>query len=345
MIKDERSRSSSTGPLTAVIIVLLLTLAMTVCGLLRPLKQRLYFYPEVVTSAAQRPAGYRGMEAFEFTLPLASASASTATGSGGGHPAGQLHGWLVTARGVGARSREARAGTQLVVFMHGNSGNIGHLRGFINEFRHEQPHADLCLFDYTGYGESRASVAATGTVNDASTTQASGAVSAPSEATMHADAAAVVQWLLNDLGYSINNTTFWGYSMGGAVAAFAAARFQPPRLVLQATFSSIRAVAQHSLPKVLALFSWLCNGDFEAQRALRDYRGRILIMHARGDELIPLHVAKTMARDLQEHTRKASGSAGPASVAFVVTEGTHNHHLTDWDTVRTWTVGDTTPTT
>jgi pimeloyl-ACP methyl ester carboxylesterase len=132
-----------------------------------------------------------------------------------------LDGWHVPA----ATAREKRG---LVLFFHGNAGNISHRLDYVRMFR------DLGLatliIDYRGYGRS------SGT---------------PSEEGSYLDAEAAWQHATKVLGYAPDRIVIFGESLGGAVAAQLAEGHRPGALILASTFTSVPDLGAELYPWLL----------------------------------------------------------------------------------------------
>jgi len=119
----------------------------------------------------------------------------------------RLHGWWVPA--AGARFT--------LLHLHGNAGNISHRLELLQIF-----HAlgvNVLLFDYRGYGRSEG---------------------APSEAGLQRDAEAAWAHLTQQRRLAPADIVVHGQSMGGAFAAWLAARRAPAGLILESAFTSAR---------------------------------------------------------------------------------------------------------
>jgi fermentation-respiration switch protein FrsA (DUF1100 family) len=163
----------------------------------------------------------------------------------------RLHAWWVPVR-------EAR-GTALV--LHGNAGNISHRVDYLRMF-HRLGYSSLVV-DYRGYGLSTGS---------------------PSEAGTYRDAEAAWRWLLSR-GLAPKDVVLLGESLGGAVAAWLAARVTPRALVLASCFTSVPDLGAQVYPflpvRLLSRFS------YDTLGALRRVEAPVLVAHSRDDEIVP----------------------------------------------------------
>lgn len=177
----------------------------------------------------------------------------------------RLHAWFVPAR-------EPRA---TVLFLHGNAGTIAHRVAWLPMF--QQIRADALLLEYRGYGES------TGT---------------PSEAGLYADAQAAWDYLTATRGTEAARIVVFGESLGGAPAAWLAARVPAGALVLHSAFSSAPDLAAE-------LYRWLparrlTRFEFDARAQLASVTCPVLVAHSPQDEVIPFSHGQRLYAAAQE---------------------------------------------
>jgi hypothetical protein len=164
----------------------------------------------------------------------------------------RLHGWWIPA----ARERA------VVLFFHGNAGNISDRLESIRIF-HELG-LSVFIFDYRGYGQSQG---------------------APSEQGTYDDAETAWRYLLEQRRVERDRIVMFGRSLGAAVAVESATRHAPKALIVESSFTSIRAMARTAVP-------WAPIGPFLTTRY--DTLSKIprvgcplLVVHSRDDEVIP----------------------------------------------------------
>jgi fermentation-respiration switch protein FrsA (DUF1100 family) len=148
----------------------------------------------------------------------------------------------------------------LVVFAHGNGERID---DWLDAF--EVPRgwgASVLLVEYPGYGRSSGS---------------------PSEPGIAATMVAAHDWALTRSSVDPARIVGWGRSLGaGAVCRLARERALAA-LVLESTFTSVRAMAQR-----LGLPAFLVRDPFENLDAVAAFEGPVLIVHGERDELVPV---------------------------------------------------------
>jgi len=164
----------------------------------------------------------------------------------------KLSGWFIPAdspRGV-------------VIFCHGNAGNISHRLESIQIFHRLR--LSTFIFDYRGYGTSEGN---------------------PSEEGSYLDVKGAWNYLIEDEGLDPSDIIFFGRSLGGAVAAWLAKQNTPKALILESTFTSAPDLAgklYFYLPVKL-----LCRYKYNALAAIREVQCPVLIVHSQEDEIVP----------------------------------------------------------
>ena len=164
-----------------------------------------------------------------------------------------LHGWF-------AEANQPRA---VVLYMHGNGGNLTLCRDTLRMF-HDQLNASILVFDYRGYGRSEGT---------------------PSEAGVLADARAARRWLASRAGVAEGDIVLVGHSLGGGVAVDLAANDGARGLVLENTFTSLPGVAQSHFP--LVPFRSLMHCRLNSLAKIPSYHGPVLVKHGDADEIVP----------------------------------------------------------
>jgi uncharacterized protein len=164
----------------------------------------------------------------------------------------ELYGWYVpkpNARGV-------------VLFCHGNAGNISHRLEYIQLF--DKLGFSTFLFDYRGYGKSEGK---------------------PSELGTYFDALGAWTYLVDKRFVSPEEIVVYGESLGGAVGAWLAKERRPAALILASSFTSLPDVAASLYP--LFPVRWLARFQYDTRRFLCDVTCPVLVIHSPEDEIIP----------------------------------------------------------
>ncbi len=194
----------------------------------------------------------------------------------------KITGWFVT----GENSRG------VVLFCHGNAGNIGHRLESIRIF-HEL-NLDVFIFDYRGYGASDGK---------------------PSESNTYEDGEIAWKYLVDERHIDPKKIIVFGRSLGGGVASYIASRFSPGLLILESTFTSLPDVAAPRFPYFPVRL--VMNIQYPTLKYLSEVNCPVLIIHSRDDEEIPF-----------SHGQKLYEKAGDLK-EFLEIKGTHDEGYKD----------------
>jgi len=190
----------------------------------------------------------------------------------------KLFGWYV----------ESTSATPVLLWCHGNAGNITHRLENLRELY--RIGLSVFLFDYRGYGKSEG---------------------LPSEEGLYMDATAAYEHLTQTRHIPRERVVIFGRSLGAAVAGEVAAKNLASCLILESCFPSVEAVAKHyygGLP-----VHWLLSSSFRLADRLPHLSLPKLFVHGDRDEIIPLA--------LGEQTFHA---AKPPKEFYVVKGADHN---------------------
>jgi len=189
----------------------------------------------------------------------------------------RLHGWWVSVPDA--------KGT--VLFFHGNAGNISQRINYLSMFK--RLGYNTLLFDYRGYGQSSG---------------------VPSESGTYLDAQAGWRYLTEIQNISPERIILFGESLGGAVAAWLAAREKPGLLVLASTFTSVPNLAAQIYPFLPV--RWITRFHYNTLESLQSVTCPVFIAHSPEDEIIPF-----------EHGQQLFQAAA-APKQFLTLESGHN---------------------
>ncbi|HSM11391.1 MAG TPA: alpha/beta hydrolase [Lysobacter sp.] len=211
----------------------------------------------------------------------------------------RLHGWYVPAARPGMG--EARG---VLLFFHGNAGNISHRLESIALFN--RLGLDVLIVDYRGYGRSTGK---------------------PTEAGTYRDARAAWDYLVGERGIRPGRIVVFGRSLGGAVGAWLGSQLPaaetPAALIIESSFTSGADMARRLYPIFPAgLLTRL-------KYPVVDYAARlncpVLVVHSRDDEIIPY----AMGRAIYD--------AAPSPRFFLELRGDHNAGF--WISRASYTAG------
>ena len=188
-----------------------------------------------------------------------------------------LHGWYVPAT--------KPAG--VVLFLHGNAGNISHRLDSIEIF-HELG-LDVLIIDYRGYGQSSGKTSEQGTYLDARTAW---------------------DYLVDERGIAPANIVIFGRSLGGAVASWLAARTTPGAVILESCFTSGLDMAGRLYPFLpVRLITRL---KYPVKEYVKHVSSPLLVVHSQQDEVIPFDMGQSIF------------AAAPQPKELLVLAGDHN---------------------
>ena len=150
-----------------------------------------------------------------------------------------------------------------IVYFHGSTGNLGILSELLALFYRSG--LQVFAVDYRGYGWS---------------------TGFPSEEGVYEDALATVGYFDTNFRKFQVPVVYWGRSLGGSIASFAASRIPPHGLILETAFPS-KASLLDEYPR-LRRFRLFARYRFETCRFLDDHKFPILILHGDRDRTVPL---------------------------------------------------------
>ncbi len=164
----------------------------------------------------------------------------------------KIAGWFV--KGENSRG--------VVLFCHGNAGNIGHRLDSIRIFR--ELSLDVLIFDYRGYGESEGK---------------------PGESNTYEDAGTAWRYLVTVRNIDPEKIIVFGRSLGGGIASYIASKFSPGMLILESTFTSLSDIAAPRFPYFPVRL--IMRIKYPTSEYLSRIDCPVLVIHSRDDEEIP----------------------------------------------------------
>ena len=193
----------------------------------------------------------------------------------------KIHGWFI----------ENKADGRVVLYSHGNAGNIG---GRLEKiFVLYRMGLSVCIFDYRGFGKS------TGW---------------PTEKGLYQDVRAVYDYLIGEKNYSGKDIVLYGESLGSAVAVDLAAQFEVNSVLLEGAFSSGKDMSKVFYPYIPLHFLY---NKYNSIAKIKDVKVPKLFMHSKEDELVPYRLAQKLF------------NAAPEPKTFAAMSGGHNDLVTD----------------
>jgi fermentation-respiration switch protein FrsA (DUF1100 family) len=165
----------------------------------------------------------------------------------------KLHGWYTP---------PAETGGPVILWAHGNAGNISHRSENIAAIR-GQTGAGVFLFDYRGYGRSEGK---------------------PGEKGLYMDARAAYSWLRERV--PPERIFLFGRSIGAAVMVkLASEGFEARGLILESPFESLLAMGKKILPFLPV--SWFIRQKFDIAALIPGVKMPVFVLHGDADEIVP----------------------------------------------------------
>jgi fermentation-respiration switch protein FrsA (DUF1100 family) len=159
-----------------------------------------------------------------------------------------------------------------VVYFHGNGANLSNwspiLTGIV------QHGYSVFAFDYRGYGESTGS---------------------PNERGLYRDVDAIVKQATAAQSES-TPTIYWGRSLGGTMAAYAATVQPPDGIILESGFVNARAAIRSS--PILLVLSFFSSYRFPTADFVNRAQRPVLVMHGNRDSVIPFALGQELFNTL-----------------------------------------------
>jgi len=197
-----------------------------------------------------------------------------------------ITGWYVPA------ANEADA--PVLLFLHGNAGNIAGRLGSIQTF-HDLG-LNVFIIDYHGYGNSTGK---------------------PTEKGTDLDADAAWEYLTGELGIAPERIIVFGRSLGGGVAVSLAARQTPGLLVVESSFTSTMDMGQRMFPYLPVRL--LCRHRYDNETNIQSVKCPVLIAHGPNDITIPFAHGQRLYEEANEPKE------------FITISGGHNEGGMDSD--------------
>ena len=117
----------------------------------------------------------------------------------------------------------------------------------------------------------------------------------PSYETSSLDAKAALEYARENLQVSPDSLVVFGYSLGSAIAAELAAHTSPRALVLQAPFTSTRAMAARMyVPGLQFFFRVITRVHYNTLARVRALRTQVWVAHGDRDRVVPLQMGKAV---------------------------------------------------
>lgn len=184
----------------------------------------------------------------------------------------------------------------VVLYFHGNSGNISHLVHVANLISRKG--YDAILVDYRTYGKSKGKM---------------------SEEAIKSDAQLFYNHTLTK--YDEDEIILYGRSFGTGVATGLAATNLPRKLILESPFYSAVALGKHRFP--IFPINWLSKYRFPSNEYVKDVKCPIYVFHGDDDFVIPIEQARKLFDEIPGNQKK-----------FYEVEGGGHNYLQDYEVFK-----------
>ena len=175
----------------------------------------------------------------------------------------------------------------VVLYFHGNRRNIERYVPFASNFT--KNNYEVWMMDYPGFGKSTGE---------------------RTEDIMYEDAKELYK--MARARFAKDSIIIYGKSLGTGIASFLASVKDCKRLMLEAPYYSIDALAAHYLP--FYPVSWMCKYHFPTYGYFEKVDAPISIFHGTHDEVIPYSQSKRLIK-----------IAKPGAELITIEDGTHNN--------------------
>lgn len=157
----------------------------------------------------------------------------------------------------------------VILYFHGNAGDLSGWQFVASDFLSFG--YNILIIDYRGYGKS------TGTI---------------SEAGFYRDAEAAYGFVVQQKGFNPQDVIIYGRSVGTGVAVHLASTFPNKGLVLEAPYTSLKALADEKLPFFFP--SLYLKYTFDNEAKINTLKAPVIFVHGTMDTLIPVSHAETL---------------------------------------------------
>jgi len=185
----------------------------------------------------------------------------------------------------------------VVLYFHGNSGNISHLIHVANLISRKGYNS--ILVDYRTYGKSTGKM---------------------SEEAIKQDAQLFYNYALKK--YDEDEIIIYGRSFGTGVATGLAAANTPQKLILESPFYSAVALGKHRFP--IFPIDWLSKFRFPSNEYVKKVKCPIYVFHGDDDFVIPIEQAKRLFEEIPSENKK-----------FYEVRGAGHNYLQDFEEFKT----------
>lgn len=223
---------------------------VSICTYMYETQREHIFYP---STQLELTPDRKGMAFEEVHIPV-----------GAGSDRGELYGWWIPSGFSGAPT---------LLYLHGNSNNIGEAVNVENAGRMHRMGYNVLMMDYRGYGKSTGGE--------------------PSEPKVYEDAEAAWEYLVRQRALPPRRTFIYGHSLGGAIAIELAVHHpEAAGLITESTFTTMAAMGK--LEYSYLPVDLLLNQYFDSLDKVSRLKIPALFIHGMKDHLIPYQMSEQL---------------------------------------------------
>lgn len=193
----------------------------------------------------------------------------------------KLNAWFLPSPGV----------KKVLLFFHGNAGNISHRLEKISIFK--KLGLQVFIIDYRGYGKSSGK---------------------PSENGIYLDAKAAYDYLVKEKKFSPGDILVFGESLGAQAAVDLASKEKVAAIILEGGFTSAKDMSAAIYPFLPTIF---LSVKFDSLSKIAKVSCPKMIIHSRNDEIVPFRLGEKLFK------------ASPEPKTFLAVYGGHNSSFMD----------------
>ncbi|HUP48466.1 MAG TPA: alpha/beta hydrolase [Thermoanaerobaculia bacterium] len=172
----------------------------------------------------------------------------------------RLHGWVFRAAG---------GGEPVIIWFHGNGGNVSNRAPMAAELARRG--ISVFLAEWRGYGRSEGR---------------------PTESGLYHDALAAYDYAVENLGAAPRSIVVYGESLGGPYAAYVASRREVRAVIIENSFPSLADLGNALYAPIPV--GWTAPRAMTTTRWLNEAGVPVLVMHGRRDHIIPFSLGKKL---------------------------------------------------
>ena len=169
----------------------------------------------------------------------------------------------------------------------GNAGNISVITDRLVSF-YQMGYSSFTV-DYPGFGSSEGQ---------------------PSEAGTYEAAEAAWNYLTGPLNLKPDQIVIYGFSLGGGVASWLAAKHPPGALILDSTFTRLADAALEHLPGKEEEVAAVLGDTYDTLARLADIHCPLLVLHNKDDRVVPYSLGRKLFEAYQNGPKKMVGGKG-----------------------------------